>query len=295
MTKKLPGATSGAGQEVPRDEGQRGDAEELEAEDRVDDQAHGWSRVKDYITEGVNSVAKGSVGLATGAAVAQVAPAFVAATAALFMTGVVGLMLKLEAEDRKHRAVRWSARMLDAASSPAAEVWEEFQRQASDPAAGAALTASLRAALDVVDEELVDPIAALGRMYAAAGERPDRFFRGCARMLMEMDAADLVAMRIAFALGTKVRARAPHAVGLRLVTIHGPVGLRVDAVTGTTPSPHEQERSPQMENPERVVRFLGANHLGAETPVYGGVSVTVTMATAERLAIVLAPPGPPAA
>jgi len=250
--------------------------------------------VKDYITEGVSSVTKGSVGLATGAAVAQVAPTFVAATAALFMTGVVGLMLKLEAEDRKRRAVRWSARMLDAASSPAAEAWEEFQRQASDPAAGAALTASLRAALDVVDEDLVDPIAALGRMYAAAGDRPDRFFRGCARMLMEMDGADLVAMRTAFELGSKVRARAPYAVGLRLITIHNPVGLRVDAVTSATPSPHEQERSPAMENPERVVQFLGANHLGAETPVHGGVSVTVPMATAERLAIVLAATAPPA-
>lgn len=112
------------------------------------------------------------------------------------MAFAVGLLAKGAAKASAQARLGPDSRRAEAwARGAGAENWREFLRQCRDPASREALVASLRAAMDGMDDAVADRAGVLGRLYASEGRGPDRFFRSCVAALSAMDAQDLSGAR----------------------------------------------------------------------------------------------------
>lgn len=130
------------------------------------------------------------------------------------------------------------AHAANAQSKRARRLWEQYvksfggdatpeeaagyvEAHASEPHVYESVTAAVRAMLDAVSEEVVPVLGALAATYSRDKVRPDAFFRGLARLVAELSAAEYHQLRSIVRCALAVRPTGPAIVQLEFIGAGG--------------------------------------------------------------------------
>jgi hypothetical protein len=139
--------------------------------------------------ERVRLAVSGAAALAKGAAATD--PVTAVASALLsFIPSALSFAVPQVFERKKARALAWWDEVVFANASDEGAAAEIKARLDNDPNAQDAIMAGLRDAMDATAIEVLPALALLTREYARAGRKPDRFFRGLSRMLVDLVAEE---------------------------------------------------------------------------------------------------------
>jgi hypothetical protein len=155
--------------------------------------------------ERVRLAISGAGALAKGAAAADPTTA-IASALLTFIPSALSFAVPHVFERKKTRAQAWWDEVVFANASDEGAAAEVKARLNNDPNAQDAIMTGLRDAMDATAIEVLPAIALLTREYARAGRKPDRFFRGLSRILVDLVAEEYEPLRLLM----QHTATAPH-------------------------------------------------------------------------------------
>jgi hypothetical protein len=132
---------------------------------------------------------------------------------------------------------------------------------------------SVRALADSADDAAVIPLAVLAREYTGAGTSPDAFFRGTARLLVELSRNEISALRLLlnWVLVEAKRAQITLYAGQDQKMVDGTLSkipyvklLRDEFVGVRSDDPNREVRITGITDPRRLFYLLRINGLGQE-------------------------------
>jgi len=152
---------------------------------------------------------------------------------------------------------------------------------------------SIRRLLEITDDAVVPGLGALAAEYIAAQRRPDRFFRGLARTLADLDADEYAGLRLMFSGLARVELPADLPKLKRLIVVsEGDVVEVKYEMTAKQIASLARDGAPRptlgkIPHGERLLHLLYVHELGSRPPdVFGGFgsqAVCVDVETVRRL------------